>query len=163
MITCVHTHAIFTSRLKKKPHFFKANCHIKFQNNRLKSFIWLQSGNSSFLVADTQLYKSLCPSVGPSVHLWTRVEKCENAHFHSCPPIRNWYWPWIRPCSHISGSCYSYHATQNQHLWPFPYKIWHSGSLTLRLNRYGLGPSARQMPRRKNVKKYTNYTLLFAL
>ena len=58
-----------------------------------------------FLVADTQLYKRLCPSVrrsvgwlvGRSVH-HARVEKWENTHFRPCPPIRNW-WPCIRPCS----------------------------------------------------------------
>ena len=48
-----------------------------------------------FFVADTQLYKSLCPSVGPSVRQSVRpsarVEKCENAHFRPCPPVRNWY------------------------------------------------------------------------
>ena len=44
-----------------------------------------------FLVADTQLYKSLCPSVRPSVGWSVRVEKCENAHFSPCPPVRNWY------------------------------------------------------------------------
>ena len=31
-------------------------------------FIWRQVGNSIFLVADTQLYKSLYSSVGPLVH-----------------------------------------------------------------------------------------------
>ena len=45
----------------------------------------------AFLVADTQLYKSLCPSVGPSVRWCAWVEKCENAHFRPCPPVRNWY------------------------------------------------------------------------
>ena len=53
------------------------------------------------LVADTQLYKRLCPSVCPSVG-WLvrgdRVGKCENAHFRPCPPVRDWYWPCIRPC-----------------------------------------------------------------
>ena len=63
----------------------------------------------AFLVADTQLYKRLCPSVrwlvGRSVGWlvsWlvrhAQVEKWENAHFRSCPPVRNW-WPCIRPCS----------------------------------------------------------------
>ena len=34
--------------------------------------------------------------VGWSVcHAW--VEEWENTHFHSCPPIRNW-WPCIQPC-----------------------------------------------------------------
>ena len=54
----------------------------------------------SFLVADTQLYKRLCPSVGPSVSPSVRnhrVKKWENAHFRPCPPVRNW-WPCIRPC-----------------------------------------------------------------
>ena len=54
-----------------------------------------------FLVADTQLYKSLCPSirpsVRPSVRRCQRVEKWKNAHFRPRPPIRNW-WPCIRPC-----------------------------------------------------------------
>merc|ERR1711942_502055 len=60
-----------------------------------------------FLVADTQLYKRLCPSVGRLVgrlvgrsvgwsievieSLW------ENAHIRPCPPVRNW-WPCIWPC-----------------------------------------------------------------
>ena len=26
------------------------------------------------------------------------VGKCENAHFQPCPPVRDWYWPCIRPC-----------------------------------------------------------------
>ena len=55
-----------------------------------------------FLVADTQLYKRPCPSVrwsvGWLVRHGDRVEKCENAHFCPCPPVRNWYWPCIRPC-----------------------------------------------------------------
>ena len=67
------------------------------------------SKSVTFLVADTQLYKRLCPSVGPLVR-WSvrplvrpsvrddRVGKCENAHFRPCPPVRNWYWPCIRPC-----------------------------------------------------------------
>ena len=71
-----------------------------------------------FLVADTQLYKRLCPSVGPSVRWsvrplvrpsvrwWARVEKWENERFRyscecwggcwvwmgvgcPCPPVRN--------------------------------------------------------------------------
>ena len=58
-----------------------------------------------FLVADTQLYKRLFPSIGPLVR-WSvgpavhddRVWKCENAHFRPCPPVRNWYWPCTRPC-----------------------------------------------------------------
>ena len=45
-----------------------------------------------FLVADTQLYKRLCPSVGPSVGSlvrWSvrhgdRVEKWENERFRVC-------------------------------------------------------------------------------
>ena len=66
---------------------------------------------SGFLVADTQLYKRLCPSVGRSVG-WSvgwlvrrddRVKKWENAHFHPCPPVRNW-WPCIRPCFSFSSS-----------------------------------------------------------
>ena len=67
-----------------------------------------------FLVADTQLYNSLCPSVGPSVRRSVgplvrplvrndRVEKWENAHFRPCPPVRNW-WPCIRPCLSIHSS-----------------------------------------------------------
>ena len=80
--------------------------------------IWMGRGRAGvfmfmfmfvFLVADTQLYKRLCPfvgtSVGPSVR-WSvrgdRVGKCENAHFRPCPPVRNWYLPCIRPC------CFSY-------------------------------------------------------
>ena len=61
----------------------------------------------SFLVADTQLYKRLCPSVGPSVSPSVRnhrVKKWENAHFRPCPPVRDWYWPCIRPCYHITTS-----------------------------------------------------------
>ena len=60
--------------------------------------------SNPFLVADTQLYKRLCPSVRWSVGRsvgWSvrhaRVEKWENAHFRPCPPVRNW-WPCIRPC-----------------------------------------------------------------
>ena len=34
-----------------------------------------------FLVADMQIYKRLCPSVGPSVGPWTGVGKWENEHF----------------------------------------------------------------------------------
>ena len=53
-----------------------------------------------FLVADTQLYKRLCPSIRPSVRPlvrpWTRVKEWENAHFRPCPPVRNWYGPCIR-------------------------------------------------------------------
>ena len=45
-----------------------------------------------FLVADTQLYKRLCPSVrwsvGRSVR-HARVDKWENAYFRPCPPVRN--------------------------------------------------------------------------
>ena len=59
----------------------------------------------SFLVADKRLYKRLCLSVRPSVGRlvgWSvrgdRVGKCENAHFRPCPPVRDWYWPCIRPC-----------------------------------------------------------------
>ena len=60
---------------------------------------------SLFLVADTQLHKRLCPSVGRSVgqlvgrlvRRGDRVEKWENAHFRPCPPVRNW-WPCLRPC-----------------------------------------------------------------
>ena len=55
----------------------------------------LRNSTFSFLVADTQLYKRLCPSVGPSVR-HARVEKWENAHFRPCPTVRNW-WPCIRP------------------------------------------------------------------
>ena len=58
----------------------------------------------AFLVADTQLYKRLCPSVGWLVDQlvgWSvchaSVEKWENAHFRPCPPVCNW-WPCIRPC-----------------------------------------------------------------
>ena len=40
----------------------------------------------------------LCPSVRRSVGHGDQVGKCENAHFHPCPPVRNWYWPCIRPC-----------------------------------------------------------------
>ena len=58
-----------------------------------------------FLMAYTQLYKSLCPSGGPSicqfVGPWALVQKCENAHFRPCPPICNWYWLCIRPCFHF--------------------------------------------------------------
>ena len=64
-----------------------------------------------FLVADKRLYKRLCPSVRPSVGWlvgWlvrhARVEKWENTHFRPCPPVRDWYWPCIRPCSFSSSS-----------------------------------------------------------
>ena len=46
----------------------------------------------SFLVADTQVYKRLCPSVSWSVGRsvrHARVEKWENAYFRPCPPVRN--------------------------------------------------------------------------
>ena len=36
-----------------------------------------------FLVADTQLYKRLCPSVRPLVGPWTRVEKRGNERFRT--------------------------------------------------------------------------------
>ena len=70
---------------------------------------WLFIRPSTFLVADTQLYKSLCPSVRPSIRPSglrsirpsARVEKWVNAHIRPCPPVRNWYWPCIRPCSFI--------------------------------------------------------------
>ena len=56
---------------------------------------------NEFLVADTQLYKRLCPSIGPSVRPSVgpsaRVEKWENAHNHPCQPVCNW-WPCIWPC-----------------------------------------------------------------
>ena len=41
---------------------------------------------------------SVGPSVGPSVRD-DRVGKCEMVHFRPCPPVRNWYWSCIRPCS----------------------------------------------------------------
>ena len=78
--------------------------HVAVPSNRLSHD---QPGDIRvfFLVADSQLYKRLCPSVGPSVGpsvRWSvrgdRVGKCENAHFRPCPPVRNWYWPCIRPC-----------------------------------------------------------------
>ena len=75
----------------------------------MKRSIWSVVTSSSrclsvvtFLVADTQLYKRLCPSVRRSVRRSVRhgdrVGKCGNALFCSCPPVRNWYWPRIRPC-----------------------------------------------------------------
>ena len=76
----------------------------------LKFFLWSHENSTflcfhNFLVADTQLYKSLCPSVRQSVRLsvchWTWVEKYENSHFRPCPPVRNWCWPCIRPCSSL--------------------------------------------------------------
>ena len=67
----------------------------------LANFLSNKTANIIFLVADTQLYKRLCPSVGWSVgravRRGDRVEKWENTHFRPCPPIRNW-WPCIRPC-----------------------------------------------------------------
>ena len=67
----------------------------------------------SFLVADTQLYKRLCPSVRqsirPSVHQSARVEKWGNAHIRPCPPVRNWR-PCIRPYYFL---CIIYHI----HFW----------------------------------------------
>ena len=57
----------------------------------------------SFLVADTQLYKMLCPSVGLLVR-WCirddRVEPCENAHFWNrrCDCLCVWVcvgWVWM--------------------------------------------------------------------
>ena len=64
-------------------------CHFSFY----LTFIYI---HLFFLVADTQLYKSLCPSIRPLVG-WsvgrlvrhTRVEKWKNAHFRPCPPVRN--------------------------------------------------------------------------
>ena len=64
--------------------------------NSMLSFLDLIRSFFKFLVADTQLYKSLCPSISPSVG--PSVENCENAHFRPCPPVRDWYWPCIRPC-----------------------------------------------------------------
>ena len=40
-----------------------------------------------FFIEDTQLYKRLCPSIPPSVSN-DQVRKCENGHFHPCPPIQ---------------------------------------------------------------------------
>ena len=40
--------------------------------------------------------RSISPFVSPLVRN-DRVEKWENAHFRSCPPVRKW-WPCIRPC-----------------------------------------------------------------
>ena len=54
-----------------------------------------------FLVADWRLYKRLCPSVAPLVRV-IEFRKCENAQYRPCPPVRDWYWPCIRPCSQIS-------------------------------------------------------------
>ena len=59
-----------------------------------------------FLVADTQLYKRLCPSVHWSVGRlvgWlvgpSRSSRKVGKHaFPPLPPVRNWYWPCIRPC-----------------------------------------------------------------
>ena len=50
-----------------------------------------------FFIADTQLYKRFCPSIGWSVRRGDRVKKWENMHIRPCPLIRNW-WPCIRPC-----------------------------------------------------------------
>ena len=58
-------------------------------------FVWFL-----FLVADTQLYKRLCPSVGPSVRRsvgpWTWVEKCGNEHFRCflCMWVGDLGWGW---------------------------------------------------------------------
>ena len=78
--------------------------HFSVITKCLLNALDLLSWTTMFLVADTQLYKRLCPSVRPSVGRsvgpWTRVE---NAYFRPCPPVRNWYWPCIRPCWIPSG------------------------------------------------------------
>ena len=38
---------------------------------------WIAVYPALFLIADTQLYKSLCPSVRPFVRWWAWVKKCE--------------------------------------------------------------------------------------
>ena len=63
----------------------------------------------SFLVADTQLYKRLCPYIPRSISTSRKVGKqafknifsCGQLHFRPCPSIRNW-WPYIQPCFFFS-------------------------------------------------------------
>ena len=42
-----------------------------------------------FLVADTQLYKSLCPSIHPSVHLSVHLSVRLSISILLCPPVCN--------------------------------------------------------------------------
>ena len=77
-----------------------------------------------FLVADTQLYKRLCPSVRPSVRgHW--VEKWENAHFHPCPPVRNWYWPCIRCSAQSSLEFFMLHSLSTSSTSRFFFFFFH--------------------------------------
>ena len=44
-----------------------------------------------------------CPALTPLLHLITPSRASGTAdhadHFRPCPPVRDWYWPCIRPCS----------------------------------------------------------------
>ena len=73
-----------------------------------------------YLSADLAVFcvnARLCPSVrpsvrwsvGPSVRRWGRVEKWKNQRFRPCPPVRDWYWPCIRPCF------LKYYSNENHH------------------------------------------------
>ena len=71
--------------------------YISFSESKCKSlsncpYIYELDGIRAFV------HLSARQSVGP----WARVKKCQNAHFHSCPPFRNW-WPCIRPCFFFSS------------------------------------------------------------
>ena len=80
-LTCFHTQVFFTISLHPVIHLDES----AFFDSML------------FLVADTQLFKRLCPSVHRSVRPSARVEKWVNAHIRPCPPVCNW-WQCIRPC-----------------------------------------------------------------
>ena len=72
---------------------------------------WNENKNTCSLLTYFQVWTRnsiggfLCPSVGHS----DRVGKCENALFRPCPPVRNRYWPCIRPCFHL---CYLLSSNQ---------------------------------------------------
>ena len=98
----------FSSRNSKSLRIFESSTFFQTKfwiNNFFPSFVqfWFYVADSIkampvclsvvhlFLVADTQLYKRLCPSIGPSVRPsvrrsvgpWPRVEKWENKRFRS--------------------------------------------------------------------------------
>ena len=79
--------------------------------------IWLCFLTLQFLVADTQLYKRLCPSVRWSVGLSVRndwVGKCENAHLRPCPPVRNCFRPCFTYFLLFTPTCSGTHETRLQ-------------------------------------------------
>ena len=82
--------------------FFKENDHFRTKILKIWQFVinhFVMLSVNLFLVADTQLYERLCPSVRWSVMIQLVMGK--NVHFCPCPPVRNWYWPCIRPCFNV--------------------------------------------------------------